>query len=102
KEGLCRCTVASLAQVDIHQIPIPIYSTVQVGPPTLHFKIGFVAVPTPAYSPPPVLTEGLIQHGSKFRFPLPPPFMREEHAAVPEHLCEVPQTELVAHAPQHH
>src|SRR5262249_45435989 len=71
KEGLCRCTVASLAQVDIPQIPIPIYSTVQVGPPTLPFKIGFVAVPPPASSPPPVLTEGLIQHGSKFRFPLP-------------------------------
>src|SRR5262245_18769323 len=102
EEGLGRCTVAPLAQVDIHQIHISIYGEVQVDPPALPFQIRLVAVPAPAHSPAPMFTEGFTTDWGQFGFPLPHGFVSKHQPTVEEHLRKIPETEFVTHPPQYH
>ena len=54
----CRCPVTLLTQPDVNAVPITIESTGQIGPAAFPFAGGFVDLPAPANSSPPMLAEG--------------------------------------------
>ena len=94
--------VPRLTEINIHQIPVPIYRTVPIGPAALHFQIGLIRVPACPYLSTSLLTQGLAQNGCKFSFPLPDGFMGKGYPTIETHLGQITQTEFVTDAPQHH
>ena len=90
EERLGSRTVPRLTQIDVDQVPIPIYRAVEVSPAPFNSEIGLVTIPTPSHPAAPLFAEGLTQHGCEFGFPLPYGFMGKDHAAIQEHFGEVP------------
>ena len=102
EERLSGGLILAFAEQNVHQVPIPINSPIEVDPTTLHFQIGFVTVPAAPYFPAPLLTEGLAQHWCQFGFSLAHGFMSECHTSFKKHLGQITQAEFVTHTPQHH
>src|SRR5215510_9585025 len=86
KKRLSGSTVSRLTQIDVNQVPVPIDRAVEIGPASFHFEIRLVTIPASSHSAPPMLAEGLTQHGGQLGFPLPHCFVSKDDASLKEHL----------------
>ncbi len=102
EEALGRVHIAMLTQQRVDQIALAINRSIQVLPDAADPDVGFVNVPGASSL---ALALGAQRVGDQRReadFPRTHRFVREREAALEKHLRQIAQTQLVAHAPQHH
>src|SRR3984885_14283813 len=94
--------VTMLAQHDVHQGAIAINRPIQIPPSAPHPDIRLINVPAganPAFASP---TQVLGKRWRQLGLPIAHRFVAEDEPASQEHLCQIPQAQLVPQPPEHH
>src|SRR5918992_267035 len=102
EEGFRRRLVPLLTEQNIHQIPIPINGAIEVSQAPFDFDERLVDVPAAPDSPASMLAQCLAQEWSELGLPLPYRFVGKDQATFQEHFWQIPETQFVAHTPEHH
>ena len=94
--------VTMLAQPDVNQSAVAINRPIQIPPSAPHPDIRLINVPAganPAFASP---TQVLGKRWRQLGLPIAHRFVAEDEPASQEHLCQIPQAQLVPQPPEHH
>ena len=94
--------VTLLTEHDVNQGAVAINRPIQIPPSAPHPNICLVDVPAganPAFVSP---TQVLGKRWRQFGLPIAHRFIAEDEPASQEHLCQIPQAQLVPQPPEHH
>src|SRR3954454_19010448 len=102
EEGLGGGHIAGLAQVNIDQVAVAVDRPVEIAPLPSDLDVGFIDVPAAADLAGPPLAQTLGEPRRQLGLPVPHRLVGEHEAADQEHLCQIPQAQLVTQSPEDH
>jgi len=97
-----RVPVPRRAQPRVDQIPLPVDRPVAGTPATVNRDIRLIRMPLGACGAAPFGAQLRGDQWGEARLPVPHRLVREDEAALEEHLGHIPQAALITQAPQHH